>query len=128
MNCSRCGEVHNGGYDHIPYIKQHKVCFGCYFWEQYIHDKDQPEIARIDGQHYVIGDEPTTPNFMCGFGGRRFLIRFNDGRVVSTTNLWSQGEIPQRLRQILPDNAKFADPNVKWVSVGGMQFLDGDQS
>lgn len=55
------------------------------------------------GCHYWIGDE----NVECcrGFGGDKFVIRFKDGKEVTTTNLWYQGAIPKHFQKILPDNA-----------------------
>src|SRR5205823_2378018 len=42
-----------------------------------------------------------------GFGGTRFVIEMFDGTRFVTTNLWTQGEIPDRFRHLLPDNARF---------------------
>ena len=67
--------------------------------------KDDPEVVRIKGEHYIIG----TP-FFCfkGFDGARFVIDFLDGRREETDCLWHQGTIPAHFRGRLPDNAKFA--------------------
>lgn len=68
--------------------------------------KDEPERSvRIAGKHYAIW--PETDTGARGFGGRQFTIQFSDGRVVRTTNLWHQGEIPEQFRAFLPDNARF---------------------
>ncbi|MFJ5103197.1 hypothetical protein [Streptomyces sp. NPDC088554] len=56
----------------------------------------------VDGQHYTIG-----PGNSGGFGGRRFDIKFFDGRLVTTHDLWSQGTIPPKHRGRYPDNARF---------------------
>ena len=39
--------------------------------------------------------------------GRRFDIEFFDGRRVTTHDLWSGSDIPERYRAHLPDNARF---------------------
>lgn len=62
-------------------------------------------IVRVGGKHYQIA--PEKQSGMRGFGGAKFLIRFFDGRSVETTNLWSQGTIPEHFRSRLPDNAEF---------------------
>jgi hypothetical protein len=59
------------------------------------------------GTHYAAGGETNEPARWRGFGGRRFLIRFNDGRELTTTNLWCQGRIPEGLIAKYPD--RFAD-------------------
>lgn len=56
-----------------------------------------------DGAHYRIG--PEDAQGFRGFGGAAWIVRFYDGRVVRTTNLWHQGEIPPAWRGLLPDNA-----------------------
>jgi hypothetical protein len=75
-------------------------------WREYVFKADEPFVARIDGQHYVICDESPDVQLR-GFGGDPFEIKFHDGRVVKTTNLWCQGAIPERFRDRLPDNAVF---------------------
>jgi hypothetical protein len=52
---------------------------------------------------YTIENEDT--EHYRGFAGRRFVIRFHDGRIVETTNLWSNGIIPEHFRDRLLDNA-----------------------
>lgn len=74
-----------------------------------------PDVAVIDGQFYRIGPENIDKPFLAppswkahrGHGGRRFVIRFYDGRTVETTNLWAAGDIPDRLRALFCDNAGF---------------------
>ena len=82
-------------------------CLDCFFWEGYETQCDDFNMVRIKGQHYVIGGEPGPGDFGPGFGGREFRIRFHDGRSVATRNFWHQGEIPERFRESLPDNATF---------------------
>lgn len=81
-----------------------QTCFDCQFWIEKIGIKDRSNVVRADGGHYIIGDESET---IKGFGGHEFIIQFNDGRRVTTTNLWFQGEIPPGFKEELPDNAVF---------------------
>lgn len=78
--------------------------FGRQFWNEKIAIKDDPRVARVSGTHYQIGDE--NAKGMRGFGGARAIIRFHDGRVVESSNLWTQGQIPLAYRDQLPDNAE----------------------
>jgi len=85
-------------------------CHNIDFWNDYVLRANEKKIARIDGSHYVIS--PDNPNAAFkGFGGREFTIKFNDGRIVTTRNLWHQGTIPEDFKNRLPDNAVFVQPN-----------------
>lgn len=74
------------------------------FWDDQAADRSNAVV--IDGRHYrILPPEPYTP--MAGFGGHRFRIRLHDGRLVETSNLWTQGEIPDDRRTEFPDTAVF---------------------
>lgn len=94
--CLHCG---------IEPIAKWGMCSGCAFWQSQLDaDKKRPnDFAIINGTHYRIGDE--NERYDRGFGGQKFTIKFNDGRVVVTTNLWHQGPIPESWRNLMPDNA-----------------------
>jgi hypothetical protein len=101
-NCELCGEKEQGSYH--PDIG--KLCFSCWFWTEKIKDKNKPQTVIAKGEMYWIGNEQYTGSFR-GFDGRKFIIEFNDGDIVTTTNLWFNGKIPERFREELKDNAKF---------------------
>ena len=85
-------------------------CFERHYWQQIIAEKDKHII--IHGCCYCdCGniENPGRYDFI-GFSGRRFWIRFFDGRTFSTNNLWRQGDIPLEYRAALPDNAEFYTP------------------
>jgi len=81
-------------------------CFNCQFWYDVIKEKDKHIIVnRDDGRHaYCPGDETQSgPSQWRGFGGAGF--RFVDLRtlqVVTSTNLWHRGRIPDRFYHLLP--------------------------
>jgi len=85
-----------------------QVCFDCNFWIDKFENVNHINSVRIDNNHYWIGKEsdPSADSFR-GFSGRKFIIKFKNGREVKTTNLWHQGEIPKWCRKYLPDNATF---------------------
>ena len=105
--CRECGKIENSkSYTTGANLLARQLCFHCDFWTDYVEQKDKPEMIRVDGQHYVIGREEDS-GFGRGFAGRKFVIEFFDGRKVTTSNLWAQGNIPARFLERLPDNAKW---------------------
>lgn len=80
------------------------LCANDDFWYEKTLMADDPNVARIDGVHYIIGlpDQPIK-----GMGGHVHKIAFYDGREVTTDNLWHQGTIPFDWRDLLFDNAEF---------------------
>lgn len=91
------------------------------FWQQKLLDDaaDPDRVAIIDGVHYYIDDEDDNSRFR-GFDGAKFVIRFHDGREVTTTNLWCQGNIPDEFRDLFPNNADF---DWQWKKIGGCEYL-----
>lgn len=97
------------GYFGMEHMNDYSLCFTCGFWKRYADDRYNPRHVRIKGVHYVIGDEDSKG--FRGFGGQKFKIKFLDGRykddrILTTTNLWYQGEI-ERYKEMMPDNAEF---------------------
>jgi hypothetical protein len=88
------------------------LCFHCAFWtERATLDQGNPNAVVADGKHYIIGDEKPSYRGGRGFAGAHFRIFFFDGRVVDSTNLWMQGEIPEWGRAFMPDNARLESVN-----------------
>ena len=103
--CNSCGEEdYSTSYSQCTtksIMDEKGFCFKCSFWEdKVIHSPSNRAI--IDGHHYVASSGNGG-----GMGGRKFKIKFNDGREIETTNLWSQGDIPKHFRDRLPDDAEF---------------------
>jgi len=109
MNCIICNkEIEKSKYTNTTLCSSQ--CFITDFWNYYVTQKDNPKCIRIDHTHYYIGSESKDIRDMGfrGFGGRRFTIKHNDGRLIITTNLWHQGDIPKEFWDRLPDNAVWA--------------------
>jgi len=81
-------------------------CFTTNFWNEKVTIAERDDVARINGGHYTVCKENSNSHFK-GFGGAKFIIKFNNGRIVTTRNLWYQGIIPKEFRKRLPDNAMF---------------------
>jgi hypothetical protein len=80
------------------------------FWHKFVVE-EEGRSAIINGIAFTIGKEPTTlTNSNCvqyGFGGKRYVVKFLDGTEVVTHNLWHRGTVPDDLRELLSDNARF---------------------
>lgn len=111
VNCHICGEQDEARFTEPTKSRMinEKLCFSCLFWVEKTDPKirDSMNTARIEGRHYIIRPETDAPAHCRGHSGRYFVIRFFDGRMVPTTNLWSQGSIPEEFKDLLPDNAEF---------------------
>lgn len=94
-------------------------CFSCSLWKKRLSLVDNPNVAIIDGVFYTIGDENSTDPFR-GFGGDKFVIKFKDGREVTTTNLWCGGDIPEAWKPKFPNNADF---DWQWKKIGSTNYL-----
>ena len=96
--------------DVVRKLVDKQLCFSCDFWVEKINIKNRNDVIRINQQHYIIGSETAeTIGSFRGFNGRKFKIRFLDGREIITTNLWSQSRIPDLFKERLPDNAIFVE-------------------
>lgn len=92
-------------------LVDNQMCFKCDHWRMN-HEADIDPMERgphkwavIDGHHYVISNSD-----LRGFSGSKFKIKFNDGTIVETSNLWHQGDIREahpHWREVMPDNAEF---------------------
>ena len=102
MVCEICGKEIEKSY-YRDNVLCSTECFYKHYWLEFVKNKDDKDMVRHNGNHYVIGDENSQSCFR-GFDGARFVIYFNDGRIVETTNLWGQGAIPEEFRDRLTDN------------------------
>lgn len=81
-------------------------CFHKAYWLERVKNVKSPTQLVIRGDMYQIAREDDASDFR-GFGGFPHYIKFFDGRVVKTTNLWANGKVPEEYRDKLPDNAEF---------------------
>lgn len=100
MKCRICNSEIESYY---PHLQEKELCFSCDYWSDLAREVKNKSSVRIDGHHYWVKTKNTLTK---GFSGRQFTVRFYDGRVVTTNNLWYQGKIPQNWRVLLPDNAE----------------------
>jgi hypothetical protein len=89
------------GYAHVMNLSERDL-LALPFWEMHYALYDDSSVI-VNGNHYRIGKSTSFK----GYGGHKFTIKFFDGRVVETNNLWSQGTIDSEWRDRLPDNAEF---------------------
>jgi hypothetical protein len=104
--CKICGRADSPTNWMQGSLNYQNLCFNCCFWTNIIENKDVKVI--IDGNVYNVGkEEKVHSREFRGFDGRKFVIKKFSGETIETTNLWSNGLIPERFRNQLPDNAVF---------------------
>ena len=86
------------------------ACFTCNFWLDRLDQYNSPRCVVINNNMYHI-DNWSSPGRMRGYGGRVFHIKRHDSdQIVTTNNLWHNGDIPERFHHLMPDNAVFIAP------------------
>lgn len=113
--CADCGKlrgpsVHPVIFPGLGGEQIRDLCFDCAFWHEkrVLAESGAALCVRISGTHYIVGKEDA-PRGCKGFDGREFVIKMHDGRRIVTTNLWHQGRIPDRFRDLLPNNAEWGE-------------------
>ena len=87
MKCEICGkEIEQSNYNNG--IICSSDCFTEHFWLSLIREYiEEPEtFAIINGESYRIEDE-AVPQSCKGFYGNKHIIRYNNGKIITTTNL-----------------------------------------
>ena len=116
--CSSCGENYSV-WSHSDMLESGElrpgICFECNFWFDKVEMAEEFKSIRAvyDNEHYMvfpIADEKRIPSSCLGYGGAHFAVLFNDGRVLYTNNLRSNGRVPMRFRDRLPNNALYLGP------------------
>lgn len=111
--CSVCGDEHELRWVKAlsSRLKQDRICFTCDFWKRRVEwaAEHPDESVVVDGSAFSIRPDlsPETDRWLAGMNGSKNVILFNDGRRVVSRNLWHNGEVPERWRDQLPDNAVF---------------------
>lgn len=82
------------------------------FWEEKVswleHGNRTPtgqHCIRVEGHHFVALPGIVKPEGFMGHGGRIMRWIDSEGFVHESNDVWSQGDIPERFRDRLPDNA-----------------------
>lgn len=114
MKCVICGkEIEKSEYS--SKVLCSSECFHIDFWRDCLDD----EAVIVNKICYHVGKEHSKSPFR-GHSGAKFKIRMKEtGKVIETTNLWHNGEVPDEFYK--GDNAEFLPIREK-VSVVGREF------
>lgn len=100
ITCKHCGTEARLYFtdDVIAKLQEQEACHECGFWIDQA-DEDRTGASHLvtpDWEHYRIGAEDGGP--FRGFGGHPFRVVWLDPEreATETTNLWHQGQIPER--------------------------------
>ncbi len=91
-------------------MKHEHICFSCAFWTDKI---ENPSKGReiINGFHYIFSPWNSGEKRFRGLNGSPYYALHNDGTAIRSNNVWVQGRIPDRFRELLPDTAKLITRN-----------------
>ena len=96
MHCAMCGRLYDkSSYGDICSGQ----CFNNWFWFNIYEQQDAHIIAN--GVCYRAGPEDA---IIRGYDGALFKFKKGD-EIIETTNLWTQGTIPENWRKLIKDNA-----------------------
>ena len=101
MTCPTCGRTRTPDADRASERVGYRPpqCFSCWRW----HERaayDDPRAVVYAGDYHLI-----LPALGKRAPAERAIIRYLDGRLVVTSDLWCVGTIPAAFRPRLPDNA-----------------------
>lgn len=111
--CGHCGKPEQASYQEptASRLKANGLCFHCDFW----HEKRTTYNAQARAGRMLVmkgwvygdsGDQPGGNSSWLGFGGSRwYLYQITTGKLWTTNNLFSAGDIPADFLPGMPDNA-----------------------
>lgn len=101
MKCVICGkEIKDSKYGHKVLCSSE--CFSEDFWNTAL---DEDAIIINGCCYHDCGRKDKDYKGFLGYNGREFTIKFNDGRIITTNNLWHNGTVPADRN--ISDNAVF---------------------
>ena len=103
--CLFCSKEHDD--NKLATTLLYGMCFSCNFWYRIL--KGRRPYVVINGHCYRIAPEDRVG--FRGHGGWEYTIKFNNGNVVKTTNLWHKGKVDCEFLPFFPNTAEFIDPN-----------------
>lgn len=115
VTCVECGMLDDpDSYVGGERLRKRSLCLSCALWtDRATKAATNPGTVVVDGTFY--GYDPAHPirggnPSLLGHSGRRFtFLMLETGRTVTTNNLWCGGTIPDRFRDRIPDNARWAE-------------------
>lgn len=104
LACRECGRPDLANYTCREKMLREELCFSCNLWTERI---GEMQVVSRAWETYSIGRGGGSASSK-GFGGARWVVTFDDGRVVNTDDLWSGGPVPEHFRDRFQPNATVA--------------------
>ena len=106
--CTKCGEYISLRTLIADELKEMQVCSSCHFWIKTKKSLNNKKRVIIKGVSYWVENPTSAPNHCKGHSGHEFKIkRFDSKEIITTDNLWHNGEVPELFKKEILDNAEF---------------------
>lgn len=105
-NCKECRKEIEYCYLNKDTLAERSLCFNCNFWTELFGTPNAIVMESHGKRNQYMAGPDTGRKSDKGFGGQYWKIKFNDGRILETNDLWHQGEIPEHFYGRFPVNAE----------------------
>ena len=107
--CKICGRIF--GTNYVESTKKRLIetntCLSCCFWEDKEKMLSDKNFFVIEGAAYYKKNDVSKYSSFVGFGGAEFKIRrFGSDEIITTRNLWHNGEIYEWFKDRIKNNAE----------------------
>lgn len=106
--CVECGNLVETCYQEPEQMIERNMCFSCNLWTNRIQSANRSNVMIVEGCMYTLGSGDTDAAGFKGFGGAEFEFRrltTLSNATIKSKNVWFGGEIPNRFKERIPDNA-----------------------
>ncbi len=116
--CTLCNKAEVGRYMNDGPMREAQYCWSCWYWTNFKVEEntlisDAYEVYTVN--RYV--ENPRNKSWL-GYGGREFMILWNDSRRLPQrcNDLWNRGDVPLRFRHKFPPNGTLKHRGEEWTT------------
>jgi hypothetical protein len=108
VHCKYCGRGEQAYFNEPTRDRMvsNQTCFTCMYWEEraerlaFNASRQWPDMVAVTSEkgpmvYAIAGELPRFSGLGRGYGGSEFIIEFDDGRRMASSNMWSGQEVPK---------------------------------